>query len=144
MMLIVLSLKLFWREFRSGQISIMFFALVIAVTNVAGISLFTDRLEGALFNQSAEILGGDLKYESTQPLKDDFLLDLRGRGHKISETILFSSMVGAEESVQLASIKVVDDKYPLLGEVELSSSSGQLISLKGARSFCRFGMYSPK
>ena len=75
MMLILLSLKLFWREFRSGQISIMFFALVIAVTNVAGISLFTDRLEGALFNQSAEILGGDLKYESTQPLKNDFLLD---------------------------------------------------------------------
>ena len=131
-MLILLSLKLFWREFRSGQISIMFFALVIAVTNVAGISLFTDRLEGALFNQSAEILGGDLKYESTQPLKNDFLLDLKGRGHKISETILFSSMVGAEESVQFASIKVVDDKYPLLGEVELSSSSGQLISLKGA------------
>jgi len=44
-MLLGLSLKLFWRELKSGQLSIMFFALVLAVGTVSSISLFTDRLE---------------------------------------------------------------------------------------------------
>ena len=70
-MLLGLSLKLFWRELKSGQLSIMFFALVLAVATVSSISLFTDRLEKALLAETQEFLGGDLKFESNDLIEDE-------------------------------------------------------------------------
>ena len=63
-----LSLKLFWREVKSGQLSIMIIALLIAVTSVSCISLFTDRLQNALMLETQEFLGGDLKFDSSQEM----------------------------------------------------------------------------
>ena len=68
-MALVLSLKLFWRELKSGQLIIMFFALVLAVATVSSISLFTDRLEQALTIETQEFLGGDLKFESNESVE---------------------------------------------------------------------------
>ena len=65
-----LSLKLFWRELKSGQLIIMFFSLVLAVATVSSISLFTDRLEKALMMETQEFLGGDLKFESNDLIED--------------------------------------------------------------------------
>ena len=66
-----LSLKLFWRELKSGQLIIMFFSLVLAVATVSSISLFTDRLEKALMMETQEFLGGDLKFESNDLIEDE-------------------------------------------------------------------------
>ena len=63
-MLATLSLKLFMREIRSGYLTSMLLSLVLAVTIVSGISLFTDRLEKVLSSETQEFLGGDLKFES--------------------------------------------------------------------------------
>ncbi|GIS75683.1 MAG: hypothetical protein CM1200mP12_14020 [Gammaproteobacteria bacterium] len=76
-MLLGLSLKLFWRELKSGQLSIMFFALVLAVATVSSISLFTDRLEKALLAETQEFLGGDLKFESNDLIEDNLMRKFR-------------------------------------------------------------------
>ena len=65
-MVFALSLKIFWRELKSGYLNSSLFSLILAVTIVSGISLFTDRLEKALSLESAEFLGGDLKFESNE------------------------------------------------------------------------------
>jgi putative ABC transport system permease protein len=67
-MALLLSFKLFWRELKSGQLNMMLLALILAITSVSGISLFTDRLEKALQLQTAEFLGGDIKFESNEEL----------------------------------------------------------------------------
>ena len=61
-MLFLLSFKVFWRELKSDQLSVMFVALLLAVTSVSCISIFTDRLQKALLLETQEFLGGDLKY----------------------------------------------------------------------------------
>ena len=65
-MVFALSLKIFWRELKSGYLNSSLFSLILAVTIVSGISLFTDRLEKALSLESAEFLGGDLKFDSNE------------------------------------------------------------------------------
>ena len=66
MMLFNLSFKIFLRELRSGYLTSILVSLVLAVTIVSGISLFTDRLEKALSAETEEFLGGNLKFESNQ------------------------------------------------------------------------------
>ena len=123
-----LSLKLFWRELKSGQLIIMFFALVLAVATVSSISLFTDRLERALITETQEFLGGDLKFESNDLLEDDTYEKIQKLNLKASEMVQFASMLSSKGSLQLASIKAVDRNYPLVGELELQSQSSKEIS----------------
>ena len=75
-MLASLSLKLFIREIRSGYLTSMLLSLVLAVTIVSGISLFTDRLEKVLNSETKEFLGGDLKFESNEDSIKDVLKTL--------------------------------------------------------------------
>ena len=65
-MLLNLSFKIFLRELRSGYLTSILVSLVLAITIVSGISLFTDRLEKALSAETEEFLGGNLKFESNQ------------------------------------------------------------------------------
>ena len=122
-MVLRLSLKLFWRELKSGQLGIMFFALVLAVGTVSSISLFTDRLEKALLAETKEFLGGDLKFESNDLIEDEAYLEIEDLNVKKSEMVLFASMLSSGEKLQLASIKAVDDNYPLIGGIEIKSRS---------------------
>ncbi len=60
-MLINLSFKIFLRELKSGYLTSILVSLILAITIVSGISLFTDRLEKALNTETEEFLGGNLK-----------------------------------------------------------------------------------
>ncbi|MDA7602178.1 hypothetical protein N8791_06520 [Gammaproteobacteria bacterium] len=123
-MLASLSLKLFIREIRSGYLTSMLLSLVLAVTIVSGISLFTDRLEKVLNSETKEFLGGDLKFESNEDSIKDVLKTLNLKDSKSSEMAIFASVIFSEEEMQLSSIKAVDNSYPLIGELELRNSSG--------------------
>ena len=123
-MLANLSLKLFVRELRSGYLTSMLLSLVLAITIVSGISLFTDRLEKALSTETKEFLGGDLKFESNENAIKDSLKELDLNNSNFLEMAVFASMVISEEEMQLSSIKAVDKSYPLVGEVELKNESG--------------------
>ena len=123
-MLASLSLKLFIREIRSGYLTSMLLSLVLAVTIVSGISLFTDRLEKVLNSETKEFLGGDLKFESNEDSIKDVLKTLNLKDSKSSEMAIFASVIFSEEEMQLSSIKAVDNSYPLIGELELQNSSG--------------------
>ena len=123
-MLATLSLKLFMREIRSGYLTSMLLSLVLAVTIVSGISLFTDRLEKVLSSETQEFLGGDLKFESNDTSIKAVLESLNLKDSRSSEMAILASVIFSEEEMQLSSIKAVDNSYPLIGELELENGSG--------------------
>ncbi len=123
-MLLSLSLKLFIREMRSGYLTSMLLSLVLAVTIVSGISLFTDRLEKVLSSETKEFLGGDLKFESNEQNIKESLEELILKNSQTSEMAIFASVIFSDQEMQLSSIKAVDNSYPLIGELELQDSSG--------------------
>ena len=129
-MLASLSLKLFLREIRSGYLTSMLLSLVLAVTIVSGISLFTDRLEKVLNSETKEFLGGDLKFESNEDSIDDLLETLTFKTSRSSKMAIFASVIFSEEEMQLSSIKAVDNSYPLIGELELKDNSGNYKTMR--------------
>ena len=123
-MLASLSIKLFIREIRSGYLTSMLLSLILAVTIVSGISLFTDRLEKVLSSETKEFLGGDLKFESNEQNIKKSLEKLDLKDSQSSEMAIFASVIFSDQEMQLSSVKAVDNSYPLIGELELQNSSG--------------------
>ena len=110
-MLLNLSVKLFIREVRSGYLTSMLVSLILAITIVSGISLFTDRLEKALSSETEEFLGGNLKFESNQNKVSPLLDKLELQNTNTMEMVLFASVIFSEKEMQLSSIKSVDKAY---------------------------------
>ncbi|MGI9328452.1 MAG: ABC transporter permease [Pseudomonadales bacterium] len=111
-----LAALLAWRDWRSGELRLLLAALLVAVASVTAISLFVDRLQQALLDESADFLAADRYIGSSSALPPEFVAAAHSRNIETAELLLFPSMVfGADESNQLASVKAVSRGYPLRG-----------------------------
>lgn len=120
--LIALASRLLWRDWRSGELRLLFLALVMAVTSVSGIALFTDRLEKALLLESANMLAADRVLGSGKVLPDDILVEAQTRGLRTASTLSFTSMAFSDSGNMLVSAKAVSDTYPLRGDVIIADA----------------------
>ena len=116
----ILSLRLLWRECCSGQLNILIFSIVIAVCVMTNTSLLTDRIEQGIIQQGAKLLGGDLKISSPRKLSPHWLNKAQEFGVAYTETMEFPTVVSVNEQFLLVGLKVVDEKYPLMGKLEIS------------------------
>jgi putative ABC transport system permease protein len=117
-----LILKFALRDWRSGELHLLVSAILLAVGTVSGISLFVDRLSGALLSESATYLAADRVIASTQPTPDAFADTAARLGLSTAHTMTFPSMVFALDRNQLVSVKAVSDGYPLRGVVSLAAA----------------------
>jgi putative ABC transport system permease protein len=117
-----LALRLLMRDWRAGEQRILAAALVIAIAATTAISYFTDRLANGMLNSSAEFLGADLALVSSRRVDADWLDPARERELGIAETLEFASVVLHDEQLQLASIKAVDESFPLRGSMRTSQA----------------------
>ena len=63
-----LALQLLRREWRSSDVRLLFTALLLAVTVVAGLTAFTSRLHIMLGGEAAQMLAADRVLESPDPI----------------------------------------------------------------------------
>lgn len=112
-----LSMRLLQRDWRAGELRILAAAVVIAVGSVTAIGFFGDRINRAMNEQSAELVGADLRLVGPQPLPPDWLRVAATDGLRQAQTQSFASVVVHGDAMQLASILAVDSKYPLRGTV---------------------------
>ncbi|MEN8179958.1 MAG: FtsX-like permease family protein [Pseudomonadota bacterium] len=110
-----------WREWRSGELRLLSFSLILAVAAVTSVGFFTDRVEQALQQQGNELLAADLVIESSNPLADEFQLQAEADGLSLAHTLSFPSVVMGRDEPQLVQVKAVDDTYPLRGQLLLRS-----------------------
>lgn len=116
----MLALKLLWRDWRAGELTLLLASLVIAVGTVTTITLFTDRLQKALLQESASFLGADRVIRSSNPIDAAWLVKASALGLRQAQTLSFLSMVFSDDRAQLSSVKAVDDNYPLRGQLIIS------------------------
>jgi putative ABC transport system permease protein len=120
MKLLRFAAKLVGRDFKAGEIWIFILSLLIAITCISSVQMFTDRVQRAMDQEAATLLGGDLVLSSNQPIGDEIRQSAKRAELNTSEIIRFLSMVRTDQNFTLANIKAVDLHYPLRGHLEIS------------------------
>ena len=115
-----LALRLLWRDWRAGELTLLLLSLVIAVGTVTTITLFVSRLDQALLKESATFLAADRVITSGDPVAPDIAERARQMGLRDAETLSFLSMVFSGDRSQFSSVKAVSEAYPLRGQLIIS------------------------
>ena len=119
------SWRLLGRELRSGELRLLFAALLVAVAAVTAVGFFSDRVRQGLQREAQQMMGGDLLVTADHPLPDSYRDEARRLGLQMAETMVFPSMVMAGGQPQLADIKAVSGSYPLRGKLATSPGGGE-------------------
>ncbi len=117
-----LALRLLWRDSRSGELTILILALIIAVTSSTAIALFSDRLQRTMTNQTAEFLAADLVIASPDPVPAEWLTKAMQLNLTQARTAEFSSVLIEHDELLLAGVKAVSAAYPLRGFLKTTTT----------------------
>lgn len=120
-----LALKLLWRDSRSGELTLLLLALLIAVSSSTAISLFADRLQRTMTVQAAEFLAGDLVVAAPAAIAETWLAKADELGLSRSQTSEFASVLLENNEMLLASVKAVSSGYPLRGQLKTGDAESQ-------------------
>ena len=116
------ALRFLWRDSRAGELTILFLALLIAVTSSTAIALFSDRLERTMTDQAAEFLAADLVISSHAILPEAWLEKAEQLNLKQAQVAEFSSVLIEHDEMLLAGVKAVTSAYPLRGFLKTYST----------------------
>ncbi|MGP0153951.1 putative ABC transporter permease subunit YbbP [Pantoea ananatis] len=108
----------FWREWRSPSLLIVWLALTLAVACVLALGSISDRMEKGLSQQSRDFMAGDRTLRTSTAAPPDWLAKAQQAGLSVSRQLSFMTMTFAGQTPQLASVKAVDNHYPMFGELQ--------------------------
>ncbi len=120
--MLALALRLFVRDWRAGELRILFVALVIAVASVTTVSFFAERVGKSIMRESSQLLGADLVIVSSEPIAAHFAEQAKGEGLRTSSAVSFRSMTQSENDSLLTDVKAVAGGYPLRGKLRIRTA----------------------
>ena len=128
-----LAVRLLWRDSRAGELTILFLALLIAVTSSTAIALFSNRLERTMTSQTAEFLAADMVISSHATIPESWLEKAKQLKLAQAQTAEFSSVLIENDELLLAWIKAASNLYPLRGFLKTTTSdyANEAIEYKG-------------
>src|SRR5579862_550500 len=115
-----MALRSLRREWRSGELAVLWVALAVAVAALTGVGFLVDRIGRAVQAQANEVLAADARLESPEPLAAELqqrALQLQLRTARL--TTLLSVVYNGDTS-QLANIRAVTAAYPLRGTLTVA------------------------
>lgn len=115
-----LAIRLLFRDGRSGELTLLVLALIIAVTSSTAISLFADRLHLTMSSQAADFLAADLVITSSEKIPATWLEEATKLNLNQARTAEFSTVLMENDELLLAGIKAVSHNYPLRGKLKTS------------------------
>ena len=114
-----LALRFLRRDSRSGELTLLMLALIIAVGSSTAISLFANRINRTMNYQAAEFLAADLVLSSPELISRNILQKAESLGLKQSQGTEFSSVLMENDEFLLVGVKAVSENYPLYGYLKI-------------------------
>ena len=116
-----LGARLLKRDWTAGELKVLLFALIIAVTSMTSIGLFIKRIDNVMLDQSGEFLGANLILQGPREISAETIEHAHKLDLKTSDSISFSSVIVANNQFHLSHVKAVDENYPLLSHIKTST-----------------------
>jgi len=125
-----LAWRTLWRDARAGELRLLVFAVALGVASLSSVSFLADRMNAGLLRDAGQLLGGDAVVVSDQPTPNAFIKQAKNLGLETVTTLSFPTMARGETSVEdssagksrLIALKVVDDGYPLRGQLKYATT----------------------
>ena len=112
------------RDWRAGELRLLMLAVALAVAALCAVTFLSDRLEGGLRRDAAQLLGGDAVVASDQPTPAPLLALATELGLTQVKSVTFPSMARASDAQgggsRLVAVKAVGAAYPLRGALTLA------------------------
>ncbi len=109
---------------KTGSLRILFAAVLLAVTALAAVGFFADRVERALQGERAAALAADLVAEQGEPIPQAWIARAQSLGLATSRQVTFPSVLFLQGQPRLVQVKAVDASYPLRGRLRVGRPDG--------------------
>jgi putative ABC transport system permease protein len=113
--------RLLLRDWKSGELTVLSLALIIAVTSLTAVAFLTDRVGHAVELRAAESLAADLRLGSSQALSESYLEMAGQAGLRSAAMTTMPSVVFEGDNSTLSAVRAVTPAYPLRGKLKVSS-----------------------
>jgi putative ABC transport system permease protein len=121
-MWVKLAFKLFVREFRRGELTIIFAAIALAVLTVFSLSSITERIGLNIAQKSSDFIAADRRLSSNHAFDPQVLTQARHVGLETAKMLYFDSMLFANDELVLGAVKATNNAYPLRGTITIKDS----------------------
>ncbi|MEL0642201.1 FtsX-like permease family protein [Pseudoalteromonas aliena] len=121
-MWVKLALKLFSREFRRGELTVISAAIALAVLTVLTLSMVTERIGQSIAQKSSAFIAADRVLASDHVLDTAFITQAQSQNLKTAQMVYFDTMLFANEEMQFSSVKAASDAYPLKGQLKVKDT----------------------
>ena len=112
-----LAWRLFRHEARRGELTIILLAIVLSVGAVLSLSLFSERLQGALKERSTAFIAADAQLRSDKLIDETWFEKARAQGLNTAQQVATRSMVFHNDEMSLVDLRAVSQTYPLKGNI---------------------------
>ena len=117
------SMKLLWRELRTGELHVLIAALLLATAAITSVSLFTSRIENSIYDRASELIAADAQVVGSMAMPERWLETAANLALQQAHTIRFQAMVLANDKMQLVAAKAVSPNYPLKGTLHVADTA---------------------
>lgn len=122
------ALRSLRREALAGDLLTVFAALVLGVAVMTAVGTLVDRVNLALANSTAEMLGGDLGIGGRAEAPAELVGEGTRRGLQSTRIAAFGSVLFHGEASQMATIKAVEAGYPLRGQLRVRTGADAVLN----------------
>lgn len=116
-----LALKLFSREFRRGELTVISAAIALAVLTVLTLSMVTERIAQSIAQKSSAFIAADRVLASNHAIDTAFITKAEQQNLQTAQMVYFDTMLFANDEMQFSSVKAASNNYPLKGQLKIKS-----------------------
>ncbi|MBF9003072.1 ABC transporter permease [Vibrio nitrifigilis] len=111
-------------EIRQGKLWPVVLALTLIIACVFALTALAARMEQVIVKQGKDALTADTVFVSANPIPPQVLKQSNAEQLVTAQMIRFGTMAFSDDNkMQLISVKAVDERYPLRGELRLKTDS---------------------